>query len=322
MTNRIDTSNHLPNVVVMACNQFSPFHISVPCLVFGSEMLKETLFNVTIVAAESGPIVSKEGLQIHAPGTLTQLVSADIVIVPYWRSPDERPNQPLLDALKQAYQNGSTIVGLCLGAYVLGYAGLLDGKRASTHWGLEQDFMQRFPNVTMDTNAMYVDDERLITSAGVAAGMDCCLHIFRNVYGAERANTVARRMVMQPHREGGQAQFIERPIATSNDHRINQLLDFLRQDLRQHHSLDELADQVAMTRRTFTRKFHQATGQSLGQWLLAEKLHHAQTLLEGSNLSIERIAADVGFQSPSSFREKFKQQFHVSPSAWRKTFKL
>ena len=312
----------IPKVAIVACNEFSPFHISVPCLVFGSEMLKRRLFEVSIVASEQGPIFSKEGMQIHTTGSLADLSNADIIIVPFWRSYEERPSEALIGALNSAYQSGSTVVGLCLGAYVLAYAGLLDGKRASTHWGLEQDFMQRFPAITMDSNALYVDNDRLITSAGVAAGMDCCLHILRKVYGADIANTVARRMVLQPHREGGQAQFIERPMATSNDQRINQLLDRMRQDLSRSYSLDELANQVAMTRRTFTRKFQQATGLSVGQWLITEKLHHAQSLLEKSDLSVERIAAEVGFQSTSAFRDKFKQQFQVSPSAWRKTFKV
>ena len=314
-------SEALPSVAIIACNHFSPFHISVPCLVFGSEMLKRSLFEITIIAGDEGAIISKEGIQIHTAGSLAQLSQFDIVMVPYWRSVEERPSEALLEALNQAYENGATLVGQCLGAYVLAYAGLLDGKRASTHWGLETDFTQRFPTVAMDSNALYVDNDRLITSAGVAAGMDCCLHILRKFYGADIANTVARRMVLQPHREGGQAQFIERPMAPTNDHRINQLLDFMRQDLSRHYSLDELADRVAMTRRTFTRKFQQATGLSVGQWLITEKLHHAQGLLEKSDLSVERIAAEVGFQSTSAFREKFKCQFQVSPSTWRKTFR-
>lgn len=322
MGHPIAEAKHLPSVAIIACNQFSPFHISVPCLVFGSEMLKRSLFQITIISGDDDPIISKEGMQIHTTGSLDQLSQFDIVIVPYWRHYEERPSDALLDALKQAYEHGATLVGLCLGAYVLAYAGLLDGKRASTHWGLEQDFMQRFPKVEMDSNALYVENDRLITSAGVAAGMDCCLHIFRKFYGADIANTVARRMVLQPHREGGQAQFIERPMAPTNDQRINQLLDFMRQDLGRSYSLDELANQVAMTRRTFTRKFHQATGLSVGQWLITEKLHHAQSLLEKSDLSVERIAAEVGFQSTSAFREKFKQQFQVSPRSWRKTFKV
>lgn len=320
MEDTVALSEDLPSVAVVVCQQFSPFHISVPCLVFGSEMLKKSLFRITLIPADEGPLLSKEGMQMHSTGSLDQLSQFDIVIVPYWRSFEERPSNALLDALRHAYEQGSTLVGLCLGAYVLAYAGLLDGKRASTHWGLELDFMQRFPKVEMDCNALYVDNDRLITSAGVAAGMDCCLHIFRKFYGADIANTVARRMVLQPHREGGQAQFIERPMAPSNDLRINQLMDFLRQDLSKSYTLDELANRVAMTRRTFTRKFKKATGMSFGNWLMNERLHHAQTLLEKTDWSVERISAEIGFLATSSFREHFKQKFFVSPSAWRKTF--
>ena len=213
------------------------------------------------------------------------------------------------------------MVGLCYGAYVLAYAGLLDGKRASTHWMAEQDFKLRFPQVQLDMNALYVDDDGLITSAGTGAGLDCCLYIVRKFYGQKTANKVARMMVVPPHREGGQAQFIEQPLAPSTqDARINLLLDHLRQHLNQVHSVDALAQRAAMSRRTFTRHFSKATGMSLGDWLINERLQRTRELLESTTLPVEAISDLVGFQNPTSLRQHFKRKNQVSPSEWRRTF--
>jgi len=198
---------------------------------------------------------------------------------------------------------------------------LLKNRKASTHWEFEQDFMRRFPDVKLDSNALYVDDDRLITSAGTAAGIDCCLYLVRQRYGSVIANKLARRMVIPPYRDGGQAQFIERPVPISTqDTRINTLLDYLRNHLNQPHALDELAQYSKMSRRTFTRQFYKATGMSVGEWLIAERLHRSQELLESTSLSIDAIAAQAGFQSATSLRQHFKQRFDVTPGEWRKTF--
>ncbi len=250
-----------------------------------------------------------------------ELAHADVIIVPSWRDPAEKPEQSLLNALVTAYARGSQIVGLCLGTYVLAHAGLLKNRKASTHWEFEQDFMQRFPDVKLDSNALYVDDDRLITSAGTAAGIDCCLYLVRKRYGSVITNKLARRMVIPPYREGGQAQFIERPVPVSTqDSRINKLLDYLRDHLNQTHSLDELANYAKMSRRTFTRQFFKATGMPVAKWLRAERLHRSQELLESSSLPLDAIAAQVGFQSTTALRQHFKQRFDVTPGEWRKTF--
>lgn len=227
----------------------------------------------------------------------------------------------MLDALVAAYARGSQIVGLCLGTYVLAYAGLLKNHKAATHWEFEQDFIRRFPDVKLDCNALYVDDNRLITSAGTAAGLDCCLYLVRQHYGSMIANKLARRMVIPPYREGGQAQFIERPVPVSTqDIRINTLLDYLRNNLNRAHGLNELAQYSKMSRRTFTRQFYKATGMSVGEWLIAERIQRSQELLESTSLPIDTIAAQVGFQSATSLRQHFKHRLDVTPSEWRKTF--
>lgn len=309
-------------VAVMATAGFSPFHFSVPCIIFGQSMPQPDLFRVAICAEKPGVVLSDIGLSINVEQGLALLDQADIIIIPYWNNPDERPSQALLEALRKAWQRGAEVVGLCLGTYVLAYAGLLDGHRAATHWEFEKDFTERFPAVHLDSNSLYTSDERLITSAGTAAGIDCCLNIIRGHYGSAVANRVARRMVVPPYREGGQAQFIERPVPVSTrDSKINELIEYLRRNLDKPHDLDSLAGFVSMSRRTLTRHFSRATGTTPGEWLKAERLQRSQELLETTNRSIESVSALSGFQSPISFRQSFKAKFSVSPSEWRRAFR-
>ncbi|MBJ6800956.1 GlxA family transcriptional regulator [Geomonas propionica] len=311
----------VPSVAVVAFNHFSPFHFSVPCIVFGDVLPGHKLFDLKICAGEPGEKRSRQGFSIDTSFGLEELAQADIVIVPYWRDPAEKPNQELLDVLVAAHRRGALVVGLCLGTYVLAYAGLLDGRKAGTHWEFEQDFVTRFPRVHLDTNALYVEDDRLVTSAGTAAGLDCCLYLVHREHGRAIANKVARRMVIPPHREGGQAQFIEQSVPVSTrDANINNLLDYLRNNLNKAHSLDELADYSLMNRRTFTRHFQKATGRSVGAWLMSERLQRSQELLETTSHSIESVAELVGFQSAASFRQHFRSRFNVTPTEWRRTF--
>lgn len=244
------------------------------------------------------------------------------MIIPGWHDPATPPSPELIAALRSAHARGARIVGLCLGTYVLAYAGLLDGHRAATHWEAESDFTRRFPQVCLDANALYVDDQGIVTSAGTAAGVDCCLYLVRSYYGSHITNQIARRMVVPSYREGGQAQFIERPVPVSTlDARINALLTYLRENLNEKLSLDALAQQAHMSRRTLTRSFHQATGMSVGEWLQAERLHRTQELLESSAHGVEAIAGLVGFGTATALRQQFKQTFGVSPVEWRKQFR-
>ncbi|MGU5715839.1 GlxA family transcriptional regulator [Aeromonas taiwanensis] len=313
-----------PVVAVITFDHFSPFHCAVPCLIFGDTMMPgQPLFELRLCAGDSiRHPASSQGFRIDPSHGLEGLAEADIIIIPFWRDPAERPAQPLLDALMAAHRRGAQVVGLCLGTYVLAYAGLLDGYRASTHWEYEQDFIHRFPKVRLDTNALYVDDHGLITSAGTAAGLDCCLYLVRQHHGSRIANRLARRLVVPPHREGGQAQFIEQPVpASTRDARINQLFDHLRAHLAEPHTLDSLAEHCLMSRRTFTRRFQRATGLSLGEWLLAERLRRSQELLESGTHSMERIAELVGLKTAASLRQHFRTRFGVSPREWRRTFR-
>lgn len=308
-------------IAVVAFDQISPFHLSVPCVVFGDTLPGEPQFQLMVCATEKRPLTTTAGFKVSVQHGLEAIEMANIIIVPSWRDPDERPPQALLDALVKAHQRGAQVVGLCLGAYVLAEAGLLEGRKATTHWAFAQDFARRYPNVRVDANVLYIDEGSILTSAGTAAGIDCCLHILRQQCGAEFANCVARRLVVPPHRQGGQAQFIEQPLPTTvNDLRLADLLDWVRANLQRPHNLDSLAAKSLMSRRTFTRRFRLLTGTTVGNWLLSERLGLSQRLLETTDMSIERIAGLAGFGSPVSLRHHFGKAFAVSPTVWRKTF--
>jgi len=310
------------NVAVLAFNQISPFHLSVPCVVFGDRHPGGPNFNLQVCAAESGTLTTSAGFDISVSRGLQSLAGADIIVVPSWRDPEERPPQPLLDALIAAHRKGARIVGLCLGAYVLAEAGLLDGRRATTHWEVAGDFARRYPRVELDPDVLYLDDGDILTSAGTAAGLDCCLHLVREHFGSDTANRLARRLVIAPHRQGGQAQFIDQPFpADTRNSRLTELIDWVRSNLDQPHSLDSLAERAHMSRRSFTRHFRQLTGTTVGAWLLAERLALTQRLLETTDHPIVRITALAGFGSAVSLRHQFRQAFRVSPSYWRQTFR-
>lgn len=310
-----------PVVALILYPQFSPFHFSVPYLVFSAQSPAGPLFDLKILTPDGRPLAAERAMTVQPDGGLELAETADILVVPGWHDLDARPDPALVAALVRAHARGAHVVGLCYGAYVLAYAGLLDGKRASTHWLAEKDFCLRFPRVRLDTNALYVDEDRLITSAGTGAGLDCCLYLVRSCYGPKIANKVARTLVIPPHREGGQAQFIEQPMAVSTqDSQVNQLLDYLRENLGKQHSIDDLAARAATSRRTFTRHFYKATGMTLVDWLVNERLQHTRELLETTSIPVERISELTGFQTPLSLRQHFKKRFQVSPRDWRRTF--
>jgi transcriptional regulator GlxA family with amidase domain len=310
-------------VAVVAFDGISPFHLSVPCLVFGEDRdaAGRPRFRLLVCAAERGPLRTNAGFTIETPHGLQALRRAQIVVVPSWRETGESAPPALLDALRAAHRRGATIVGLCLGAFVLAEAGLLDGRPATTHWHLVPQFAQRYPQVKLQPEVLYVDDGDILTSAGTAAGLDCCLHLLRVRHGADAANYAARRMVVAPHRQGGQAQYIQQPVRPAPERdRLSPLLEWMSRHLNQAHQLDDLAARALMSRRNFTRRFRDATGTTVGQWLQNQRLALAQRLLETSTQPVESIAADCGFGSAVSMRQHFSAAFKISPSAYRRQF--
>ncbi|MFZ6773898.1 GlxA family transcriptional regulator [Undibacterium sp. SXout7W] len=314
-------------IAVLAFNNMSPFHLSVPCLVFDN--CTETGLpssRLRICAAESSPgsaLRTNAGFSIQTELTLADASHADVLIVPSWRDAQERPPEQMLEAVRSAHARGATVVGLCLGAFVLAEAGVLDGHQATTHWSSVDIFAKRYPNVKLVPDVLYVDadDGQLVTSAGTAAGLDCCLHLVRRWHGAEVANRIARRLVVAPHRQGGQAQYIEQPLHDGQGgDRLSDLLNWMVDHLHEPHNLSTLADRVAMSRRNFTRRFRELTGTNVGQWLLGQRLAYAQRMLETTQQPIENIAQHAGFGSAVSMRQHFNRAYRTSPSAYRALF--
>ncbi|MCS0599466.1 GlxA family transcriptional regulator [Massilia agri] len=313
-----------PKVAVVAFDGIIPFHLSVPCLVFGSQAVRaeDPCFEILVCGLQAGPLRTSAGFTITAQRDLSGLEEADIVVMPSWLTADREAPACLLDALRRAYARGATIVGLCLGAFPLAQAGLLDGRTVATHWEAAGLLAARYPTVKVDQHVLYVDEGQVLTSAGVAAGLDCCLHLLRRLRGADYANKVARRILIAPHRDGGQAQFIDRPLpASPAAGRFSELLAWIDAHLAEEHSIDALAARVAMSRRNFTRHFRQATGTTVKQWLLKQRLLHAQRLLETSEASVERVAQAAGFGNALALRQHFRSAFRTSPSDYRKRFR-
>ncbi|UVK47055.1 helix-turn-helix domain-containing protein [Mesorhizobium sp. AR07] len=312
-----------PIIAVLAFDGISPFHLSVPCLVFGEDRTSLGLprFDFRICVIKAGPVHTEAGLTVAAPHGLEGLDGADIVIIPSWHHLDAPPPPPLVEALRQAHRRGALIVGLCLGTFAIAATGLLSGRRAATHWAYSERLQKLHPDIAVDPTVLYVDNGDVVTSAGVAAGLDCCLHIVRARYGAEAALRLARQIVLSPHRQGGQAQFIEHPVAKSAAaDRFTQALDAVRATLGETHSLDRVAEAAGLTRRTFTRRFQKSIGTSFGEWLTSQRIELAQRLLEATEKSMDMVAFEVGFGSATSLRQHFSARLKTSPAQYRREF--
>ncbi|MBA1188203.1 transcriptional regulator FtrA [Pseudomonas entomophila] len=273
-----------------------------------------------VVAVDPGPLRALGGFTVSADGGHEALREAHTIIVPGWRNRAERPPQALLDELRRAHARGARLLSICSGAFVLAAAGLLDGKRATTHWRYCEELAARFPALVVDPAVLYVGDGQVITSAGSAAGIDACLHLVERDFGAQVANTVACRLVMAPLRAGGQAQFIPAPVAQTPRQDLAALLDWARTRLHEPLTLRHLAAKALMSERTLLRRFHEATGMSPKRWLQHARLAQARALLEHRTLDLERIAERCGFASVDSFRVAFRKEVGVAPSAYRDSF--
>lgn len=309
-------------VAVFAFEGASLFHLSVPGIVLGTENEHGlSRYALTYFAQTPGQLRSDQGVTIAVSQGLEAMDAADIIIIPSWDDPHVAAPAALTAALVQAHRQGKLIVGLCLGAFVLGDAGLLDGKEATTHWMAREVFAQRFPKSVFRPDVLYVADDNIITSAGTVAAIDCCLHLLRQHHGSDAANQIARLLVTPPHRPGGQAQYIERPLPKlPDDGRLPGVLAWARANLSEPLSLDTLAAVATMSRRTFTRRFRETTGTTVIKWLNAERVSKAQQLLETTDLSIERITSEVGFGTALAMRQQFASQLGTTPSQYRRSF--
>lgn len=311
-------------IAVFAFEGVSLFHLSVPGIVFAWEPGTRglPLYEVFYCAHAPGRIHSDQGIGIDVPLGLEAMETADIVIVPAWSHPGQATPVAVTQALQRASARGAQVVGLCLGAFVLGDAGLLDGRSSTTHWAFRELFLQRFPKTDFHPDVLYVDDGNVVTSAGTVAAIDCCLNLVRQRQGAEVANQVARKLVTPAHRPGGQAQYIEKPVPSlPSEHRLPGVLEWAREHLSQPLTVDALAGVARMSRRTFTRRFRESTGTTVVRWLASERVARAQQLLETTDLPIEQVAVQAGYGSALSLRQNFAAQVLTSPSAYRQAFR-
>lgn len=269
-----------------------------------------------------GPVAVRVGrFRLEPDRGLDRLQHADTVIVPGWAEVDENPPADLVDAVRAAHEAGARVVSLCTGAFVLAAAGLLDGKRATTHWAHTEALAARYPRVEVDPDVLYVDNGSVLTSAGKAAALDLCLHLVRLDHGSSIANAVARRLVVAPHRAGGQAQFVTTPVPDQDDHPLATLFPWIIERLEQPLTVEDLARQARMSSRHLGRHFKAVTGTTPLQWLLTQRIRHAQELLEKTDDSVDTIAAATGMGTATTLRRHFNRTVGVPPGTYRRTFR-
>jgi AraC family transcriptional activator FtrA len=313
-----EPSGHL--VAVLAYDGVSTFELGIAVEIFGLTGMGPDWYRVLVCSDRPGQVLSANGgVNIVASAGLETLRRASTIIVPGWQIIDDMPPKALLDALKQAHSDGKRIASICSGVFVLAAAGLLDGRRAAVHWANADALSRKYPQITVDPNVLYVDEGNILTSAGRAAGLDLCVHIVRRDYGTELANQAARRLVVAPHRSGGQAQFIPRPVPAEGD-RLGDLFSWARQNLEQDLTIARLAEKARMSRRTLIRRFEQATGLAPGEWVLEARMAEACRLLEATKMPIELVATAVGFGSADTLRHQFRSRLDTSPVRYRSSF--
>ena len=277
-------------------------------------------YEFAVCAAERGPLRAAGGIELRVRHSLRLLDGADTIVIPGWRDPAEAPPPRLLKQLRAAAARGARLCSICSGVFVLAAAGVLVGRRAPTHWRYAAQLAASYPRIRVEPNALYVDEGRVLTSAGSAAGLDMLLHLVRSDFGAKIANQVAQRLVLPPHRDGGQAQFVPRPLAADGRGRRARLMDFVRARPGVPHTVASLAARAAMSPRTLQREFTASTGLAPHRWLVAERIERAKELLETTRLSAQGIATRVGLGSAESLRHHFRRRVGTTPGQYRRRF--
>ena len=339
MGSRAGSRRHL---VAVAATEGAPiFEMAIPIEIFGRVRpgMPELGYDVQVCNPVSGPVLSSGGFVAESGPTYELLARADTVIVPAVRDVTEEPPADLIEAVRRAHAAGARVASLCSGAFVLAAAGLLDGRRATTHWLYAEEFARRFPRVDFDPGVLYVDHGDVLTSAGTTAGVDLCLAMVAADHGADIANTLARRLVAPAHRAGGQAQYVDTPVASVRPNRsgrpgsgdasgveselegLGPLLDWMRRHLAEPLTVPEVARHANVSERTLIRRFHAAVGTTPGKWLTAQRVLHARRLLETTDLPVERVASESGLGGAANLRHHFTEAVGVAPSDYRRTFR-
>ncbi len=313
----------MKTVAVIVQDGFAPFEFGVACEAFGLDRTDDGIpnFDFRVVTPEPGAVTSKLGFSLNVDDDLSFAYEADLVVVSptpreYWPNTDER----VLDVVRHAVARDAWVLSVCSGSFILGAAGVLDGRKATTHWMYTDIMAAMYPKVEVDPDVLYVQDGRIITSAGTAAGLDACLHLLRQELGAEMTNRIARRMVVPPQRDGGQAQFIDRPLPEVQSLSLAPVSDWMLDNLRAELTVDQLAARAHMSPRTFARRFKADFGATPAAWLARQRIMHAQRLLEKTELGLDRIAYESGFGSAAVLRQNFARTLGTTPTAYRARF--
>ena len=319
----------LSNVAVVVLDEFEPFELGVVCEVFGTDRTGDGLpsYDFAVVAGEPGPLRSTAGFALDTPFGLERLDEADLVAVPAIAEGHPRLRrqdypEPLLAALRRTVARGGRVLSVCTGAFILGAAGLLDGRRCTTHWRNVSDLALCCPAADVDPSVLYVDADPVFTSAGTAAGIDACLYLIRKEHGSKVANAIARRMVVPPHRDGGQAQYIDRPLPTAPADSLADVIRWMEGHLDQQVTVGQLAARAHMSPRSFARRFVQETGTTPHRWLTGQRILLAQQLLEETGETVDVVAERAGFGNATALRHHFRTWKHTTPHAYRRAFRL
>jgi transcriptional regulator GlxA family with amidase domain len=311
----------LDKVVCLTMPGMAPFEFGVICEVFGIDRSEQggPTFDFHIVAAEPGAIRMKLGFDIIVNEDLSAAADADLIAVPAFD--DVHGVSPaVIEVIRAAEARGAWVLSVCSGAFALGEAGILDGRRATTHWMYTDRLAEKYPLTDVDPDVLFVEDDHVVTGAGTAAGIDAALHIVRKELGASAANIIARRMVVPPQRDGGQSQFIQTPVVECKSDSFALVTEWMLENLDQDLSVDQLARKALMSSRTFARRFRAELGTTPTAWLNRQRLLHAQQLLEESSMSLEEIAGECGFGGAAVMRHHFLKVLQTTPTAYRRTF--
>jgi transcriptional regulator GlxA family with amidase domain len=314
----------LRRVAVLALDRVAPFELGVVSEVFGTDRSIDGFptYDFAVCTADGGPVRTSSGFSVVPHADLGPVTEADLVIVPAYADRAVTAPAPVLAALRRAHERGARVLSVCSGAFVLGQAGLLDGRRCTTHWMYVDELARRFPQALVECDSLYVTDGNVLTSAGTAAGIDACLHLVRQEHGSAMATKLARRMVVPPHRDGGQAQYVEAPIARTPDApTLEPVLSWLVANLDRQVTVDELAARAHMAPRTFARRFRAETGATPHDWVTNQRVLLARQLLEETPLSVEAIAVRAGFGDAATMRHHFSRRVGATPQSYRATFR-
>jgi len=312
----------LTDVAVVMFDGVAPFELGVLCEAWGTDRSDQDLpvFDFAVCAPALGQVATSMGFSVQADHDLSRVAAADLVAVPALPRDAPVPGE-VLEALRSAYERGARLLSVCSGAFVLGEAGLLDGRECTTHWMYTAELAARFPRARVVPEVLYVDADPVITSAGSAAGLDACLHLWRKEFGAAVASTVARRMVVPPQRDGGQAQFIESAVPDCDAETLGPLLAWVLEHLAEDLDVPRLAARSAMSPRTFARRFRAETGTTPHAWVTSQRVMRAEQLLEQTDRPVEWVAGEVGFGNAATLRHHFGQVRGISPQQYRRTFR-